>query len=215
MFQNQLRTIAAPRRSLIADGADAIALVFSVCQTKPPGIRFIYADSAIVNSIPEFLLRTLETTFSSSPSTRDRRVRSDEREPAPTTKQLSTRESGILTDVSTRSKQPQAKIDRVGFSGTHVAIETIRPRGWIKLDNYQRLPADPSPCSMGEQLCSSVRSGRSVFLGQGHETLPTNHDALWTLYGKSLLQLEPKLIAPFRFPFPLEKLWQEFDTPVR
>jgi isoleucyl-tRNA synthetase len=199
-MSKQLRNYRSPSEIFDRYGADAMRWYFFANQA--PWNSIIYADGAIRDSIPEFLLR-LWNTFSFftiyaeidgfDPTT----ARDADEQLTP----------GSLASAPTyRPLSQRSEIDRWIASELNVAIATIVDR-MDKLDNYNACQAITAVLDGLSNWF--VRRSRDRFWAKDTQS-PDKHDAYWTLY-ESLLQLT-KVIAPF-VPFLAEKLWQELTRP--
>ncbi|EMI52086.1 isoleucine--tRNA ligase [Rhodopirellula sallentina] len=199
-MSKQLRNYRSPSEIFDRYGADAMRWYFFANQA--PWNSIIYADGAIRDSIPEFLLR-LWNTFSfftiyaeidgfdpTTASEADEQLSPESLASAPTYRPIAER----------------SEIDRWIVSETNVAIETIVQR-MDDLDNYNACQAITS---LLDGLSNwYVRRSRDRYWAKDAQS-QDKHDAYWTLY-ETLLQLT-KVIAPF-VPFLSEKLWQELTRP--
>ncbi len=199
-MSKQLRNYRSPSEIFDRYGADAMRWYFFANQA--PWNSIIYADGAIRDSIPEFLLR-LWNTFSFftiyaeidgfDPTT----ARDADQQLTP---------SSLASAPTYRPLSQRSEIDRWIASELNVAIATIVDR-MDKLDNYNACQAITAVLDGLSNWF--VRRSRDRFWAKDTQS-PDKHDAYWTLY-ESLLQLT-KVIAPF-VPFLAEKLWQELTRP--
>ena len=199
-MSKQLRNYRSPSEIFDRYGADAMRWFFFANQA--PWNSIIYADSAIRDSIPEFLLRLWNTfSFFTIYAEIDG---FDPTSASGADEQLSP--ESLASSPTYRPIEQRSEIDRWVLSELNVAIETIVAR-MDKLDNYNACQAITS---LLDGLSNwFVRRSRDRFWAKDTNS-PDKHDAYWTLY-ESLLQLT-KVIAPF-VPFLSEKLWQELTRP--
>ncbi len=199
-MSKQLRNYRSPSEIFDRYGADAMRWYFFANQA--PWNSIIYSDSAIRDSIPEFLLR-LWNTFSFftiyaeidgfDPTTAT--VADDQLTP-----------ESLGSAPSYRPVSQRSEIDRWILSELNVAIGTITDR-MDRLDNYNACGAITS---LLDGLSNwYVRRSRDRYWAKDSQSAD-KHDAYWTLY-EVLVQLT-KLIAPF-VPFLAERLWQELTRP--
>lgn len=199
-MSKQLRNYRSPSEIFDRYGADAMRWYFFANQA--PWNSIIYSDSAIRDSIPEFLLR-LWNTFSFftiyaeidgfDPTTAA--AADDQLTPA-----------SLASAPTYRPISQRSEIDRWILSELNVAIGTITDR-MDRLDNY-------NACSAITSLLDGVsnwyvRRSRDRYWAKDSQSAD-KHDAYWTLY-EVLVQLT-KLIAPF-VPFLADRLWQELTRP--
>ena len=199
-MSKQLRNYRSPSEIFDRYGADAMRWYFFANQA--PWNSIIYSDSAIRDSIPEFLLR-LWNTFSfftiyaeidgfdpTTATAADDQLTPESLASAPTYRPVSQR----------------SEIDRWILSELNVAISTITDR-MDRLDNYNACGAITS---LLDGLSNwYVRRSRDRYWAKDSQSAD-KHDAYWTLY-EVLVQLT-KLIAPF-VPFLADRLWQELTRP--
>ncbi|MCM2371810.1 isoleucine--tRNA ligase [Aporhodopirellula aestuarii] len=199
-MSKQLRNYRSPSEIFDRYGADAMRWYFFANQA--PWNSIIYADGAIRDSIPEFLLR-LWNTFSFFTIYAE----IDGFDPTTATgvdDQL-TPES-LASAPTYRPVAERSEIDRWVISELNVAIDTIVQR----MDNLDNYNACQAITSVLDGLSNwYVRRSRDRFWAKDTQS-QDKHDAYWTLY-ECLLQLT-KVIAPF-VPFLSEKLWQELTKP--
>ncbi len=199
-MSKQLRNYRSPSEIFDRYGADAMRWYFFANQA--PWNSIIYADGAIRDSIPEFLLRLWNTfsffTIYAEIDGFDPTTATDADE------QLSP--ESLASAPTYRPVSERSEIDRWVISETNVAIDAIVQR-MDSLDNYNACQAITS---LLDGLSNwYVRRSRDRYWAKETQS-QDKHDAYWTLY-ETLLQLT-KVIAPF-VPFLSEKLWQELTRP--
>ncbi|TWT64665.1 isoleucine--tRNA ligase [Allorhodopirellula solitaria] len=199
-MSKQLRNYRSPSEIFDRYGADAMRWYFFANQA--PWNSIIYSDSAIRDSIPEFLLR-LWNTFSFFTIYAE----IDGFDPTTATDADDQLTPESLASAPTyRPASQRSEIDRWILSELNVAIGTITDR-MDRLDNYNACAAITS---LLDGLSNwYVRRSRDRFWAKDSQSAD-KHDAYWTLY-EVLVQLT-KLIAPF-VPFLAERLWQELTRP--
>ncbi|SMP39614.1 Isoleucyl-tRNA synthetase [Neorhodopirellula lusitana] len=199
-MSKSLRNYRSPSEIFDRYGADAMRWYFFANQA--PWNSIIYADQAIRDSIPEFLLR-LYNTFSFFTIYAE----IDGFDPTTATgadDQLSP--ASLASAATYRDASERTEIDRWILSELDRTIDIVVER-MDKLDNYNACQAITS---LLDGLSNwYVRRSRDRFWG-GDKNSQDKLDAYWTLY-ETLVQLT-KVIAPF-VPFLADKLWQELTRP--
>ncbi|TWT97479.1 isoleucine--tRNA ligase [Neorhodopirellula pilleata] len=199
-MSKSLRNYRSPSEIFDRYGADAMRWYFFANQA--PWNSIIYADQAIRDSIPEFLLRLYNTfsffTIYAEIDGFDPTLAADADD------QLSP--ASLASATTYRDVSQRSEIDRWILSELNRTLEVVVER-MDKLDNYNACQAITS---LLDGLSNwYVRRSRDRFWGSDKAS-QDKLDAYWTLY-ESLVQLT-KVIAPF-VPFLADKLWQELTRP--
>ena len=199
-MSKSLRNYRSPQEIFDRYGADAMRWYFFGNQA--PWNSIIYADQAIRDSIPEFLLRLWNTfSFFTIYAEIDR---FDPTTAAQADDQLTP--ASLASSPTYRPVADRSEIDRWILSELHRTIDTVTDR-MDALDNF-------NACQAISGLLDGlsnwfVRRSRDRFWAKQPDSTD-KLDAYWTLY-EVLLELT-KLIAPMT-PFLAETLWQELTKP--
>ncbi len=199
-MSKRLRNYRSPDEIFDRYGADALRWYFFASQ--PPWNSIIYADGAIKDSIPEFLLRSWNVfSFFTIYAEIDG---FDPTTAAGADEQLSP--ASLATAPTYRSFDERSEIDRWILSELNQTITTVTER----MDAFDNYNACQAIIAFVDGLSNwYVRRSRDRFWAS--ETNSSDkQDAYWTLY-ECLLELS-KLIAPF-VPFLAETLWQRLTEP--
>ncbi len=199
-MSKSLRNYRSPNEIFDRYGADAMRWFFFANQA--PWNSIVYADQAIKDSIPEFLLRlwNVYSFFSIY-------AEIDGFDPTVATGVDEFASPQSLASAPTyRPASERSEIDRWILSELNQTIDTVTSR-MDALDNYNACQAITS---LVDGLSNwYVRRSRDRFWASGLES-QDKHDAYWTLY-ESMIELT-KLVAPF-VPFLAETLWQKLTAP--
>ncbi|MGB7346142.1 MAG: isoleucine--tRNA ligase [Pirellulaceae bacterium] len=199
-MSKSLRNYRSPNEIFDRYGADAMRWFFFANQ--PPWSSIIYADQAIKDSIPEFLLRlwNVYNFFAVN-------AEADGFDPSTATDvDENASPASLASAPKYRPVGERSELDRWILSELNQTIETVVQR-MDALDNYNACQAITS---FLDGLSNwFVRRSRGRFWSSDKES-QDKHDAFWTLY-ESMLELT-KLIAPFT-PFIAETLWLKLTEP--
>ncbi len=203
-MSKSLRNYRSPQEIFDNHGADALRWYFFANQ--PPWSSIIYAERAIRDSIPEFLLRLwnvlrvftiyaeIDQFEGASSATGDLdQLNADELQTAPTY----------------RAAAERSELDRWILSELAGTVEQVV----VRMDRYDSYGACQQINALVDALSNwYVRRCRGRYWGEATANESTDKaDAYWTLY-EVLLDVS-KLIAPF-VPFLAEKIWQTLTESV-
>lgn len=199
-MSKSLRNYRSPSEIFDKYGADAMRWYFFANQA--PWNSIIYADQAIRDSIPEFLLRLWNTySFFSIYAEIDG---FDPTSATDVDEQLSP--ESLASAPTYRPISERSEIDRWIHSELHRTLATVIDR----MDAFDNYNACQAITNLLDGLSNwYVRRSRDRFWAPDSDS-PDKHDAYWTLY-EVMLELT-KVIAPF-VPFLADTLWQELTAP--
>ena len=203
-MSKSLRNYREPREIFDKFGADALRWYFYANQTPWTSIR--YSESAIRDSMPEFMIRLWNVcSFYDVYKKIDRFAPKKEIDPAALQNAGGELTPQILqTAKSYRPFAERSELDRWMMSELNGAIEYVTDR----LDHFDHFAACGKLTELVDSLSNwYVRRSRDRFWS-GDET-SDKADAYWTLY-ESLLTIS-KLIAPFT-PFLAERIYRQLTA---
>ena len=199
-MSKSLRNYRSPNEIFDRYGADAMRWFFFANQ--PPWSSIIYADQAIKDSIPEFLLRlwNVYNFFAVN-------AEADGFDPSTATGvDENASPASLASAPKYRPAGERSELDRWVLSELNQTIEVVVQR-MDALDNYNACQAITS---LLDGLSNwFVRRSRARFWSSDKAS-QDKHDAFWTLY-ECMLELT-KMIAPFT-PFIAETLWKKLTEP--
>jgi isoleucyl-tRNA synthetase len=200
-MSKQKRNYREPQAIFDAYGADALRWYFFANQ--PPWNSILYAERAIKDSIPEFLLRFWNCykffVEYAAIDGFDPRARLSGK-----VEQLSTAE--LAKAKGYRPAQDRPEIDRWVLSELNRTIAVVVER----MDTYDNYTACGAINAFVDALSNwYIRRSRDRFWSDEKES-PDKLDAYWTLY--ECLLTTCKVIAPF-VPFLAETLWRNLTRP--